>query len=340
MATITLNDVAKKAGVSKKTVSRVLNNEPTVAEITFGRVRQAMQELDYVPNTSARRLSSGKAMTIGVTVGWHIHDAYAGSVVESTFRECHNYGYNLSLLSIEVDDVVRILDAFRGKQVDGFILDTPSSMMTSLWKGLEQVHAPYVVINPNFLEKPACASYVCINDEKAMQECTEYLIKLGHRHIGYVSHNPAYIHQANRIRGYKKALTKAGIPVKNELISVEPNIVGSVIGVEAGLSLIKNFPELTAIIGATDAVALGILRAASMRGLKVPEDLSVTGFDDVYFISRVTPPLTTVLQPIEDMSIKAVQLLIERINHPSTAPEIVVLPTQLIIRESCKPPRQ
>jgi len=339
MNPITLTDVAQKAGVSKKTVSRVLNNEPTVAEETLKRVRQAMAELDYVPNTSARRLSSGKAMTIGVTVGWQVSDAYESKALESAFKESHRFGYSLSMFSVDDVGIEHTLNAFRGRQVDGFILDTPSSMMTKLIQGLESIEAPYVVINPNTTEKPTFASYVRINDEQAMQECTEYLIQLGHRNIGYVMANQTYIHQADRLRGHQNALSNAGIPFRDELVVVEPFIVGRSLGYDAGIFLLEKFPELTAIVGATDSIAMGILRAARQMGVKVPDDISVTGFDDLYLVAFIVPPLTTVHQPIDEMAAEAVQLLIERINHPSTGPVEKILTTQLVIRESCKAPR-
>ena len=344
MAPITLNDVAIRAGVSKKTVSRVLNNEPTVAEDTLQKVNQAMSELEYVPNTSARRLSSGKSMTIGVTVGWHIHDAYASSVIKSAFRESHLLGYSLSLFSTDDVGIDHILNAFRGRQVDGFILDTPSSMVSKLCQGLEHINAPYVVINPNTKEVPTFASYVRINDEEAMQDCTEHLIQLGHRKIGYVMADPNFVHQADRLRGHQNALSKAGIPERDKLFVVKPHIVGTTIsyeerGYEAGISLIAKFPELTAIMGATDGIAMGILKAAWHLGLKVPDDISVTGFDDIYYVSTIIPPLTTIHQPMDELAAQAVQLLIERINHPFTDPVDKTLTAQLIVRKSCKSPR-
>lgn len=345
MAPITLTDVAIRAGVSKKTVSRVLNNEPTVAEDTLERVKQAMAQLDYVPNTNARRLSSGKAMTIGVTIGWQVHDAYNSSVIEAAFKETHLLGYSLSLFSTDDVGIDHILNAFRGKQVDGFILDTPSSMLSKLCQGLEHINAPYVVINPNTKEVPTYASFVRINDEQAMQDCTKHLIQLGHRKIGYLMADPNFVHQADRLRGHQNALSKAGIPERDEVVvEAKAKIVGSTIsyeasGYDASVSLLGKFPELTAIMGATDGIAMGILRAAWHLGLKVPDDLSVTGFDDIYYVSAIIPPLTTIHQPMDELAAQAVQLLIERINHPSSAPVEKIVPYQLVVRDSCQAPR-
>jgi DNA-binding LacI/PurR family transcriptional regulator len=340
MSPITLSDVAKKAGVSKKTVSRVLNNEPNVAEKTFKKVQSAIDELNYVPNASARRLSTGKARTIGVIVGWPIYFHYISKMIEYAFKESLRYGYSLSLFSIHEHDVEHIVDAYHSKQVDGFILDTPSSMDQHLYASLKSIHAPYVVINPSNKKEHLQASIIEINDMESTRKITEYLISLGHRNIGYVSANIHIVQQVNRIEGYKQALQQTGIPFREEYTLSEARITLPLMGVDQGKQLMEKYPEITAIIAGNDDIALGIYRAAWQKGLKVPDDISVVGFDDNYYTGMSAPPLTTIHQPVDEMASHAVQLLIRQIEEPNSQPLHKILSTELVIRESCKAPRE
>jgi LacI family transcriptional regulator, galactose operon repressor len=340
MAPITLNDVAARAGVSKKTVSRVLNNEPAVADDTLDRVRQAMADLNYVPNIFARRLSSGKAMTIGVIVGWPIFSHYISKMIESAFKESHRRGYSFSLFSMDDVGADHIVEAYRGGQVDGFILDTPSSMDRNLQKSLNTLHVPYVVINPNGRANHLRASHVEIDDEEATREITHYLIELGHRDFGYVSANAQIIQQINRLKGFRKALHEAGIPYRKDHIMAEARITVPVIGFDQGKRLLEDCPEITAIIGGNDDIAMGVIRAILQKGLRVPDDISVVGFDDNYYSAMTAPPLTTMHQPIDEMACHAVQLLLQRINDPTCKPERRLLAVELVVRESATSPRR
>lgn len=339
MSPITLDDVAKKAGVSNKTVSRVLNNEPTVAAKTLEKVQQAITELNYVPNTFARRLSSGKAMTIGMAIGWPIYTNFISKLIESVFKESSHHGYNISLFPIDEGGADRIIHAFLGKQVDGFILDTPSSMTTSIRESLIKLKVPYVVAHPSTKSDHPGASFVGIHDEQASRRGIEYLISLGHRNIGYIAAFNNIKQQGFRIQGYKKALKKAGIPIREELILGDNSPRVFDIGISCGQQLLAKFPELTAIAASTDDIAIGVMGAIWQRGQKIPDDISVIGFDDNYYAAMTAPPLTTIHQPIDEIGRQAVQLLIERIDDPDSEPKDIVLSGELVIRASCKPPR-
>jgi len=340
MSTVTLKDVANRAGVSSKTVSRVLNDEPSVAEGTRKKVQQAMAELNYVPNAFARRLSSGHSKTIGVTVGWPVYSPYVSKLIESAFRESFRNGYNLSLFSLNDVGAEHIIAAYKGKQVDGFILDTPSSMNMDLKKGLNTLNVPSVVVNPNTENGFVNASFVGINDEQAAKQSTQYLIELGHRHIGYVTAQTELKHQRDRLQGHRSAMEEAGIPFREELVRSEHNVSVHDLGIAQGKELIEKFPEITAIIAGTDDIAMGVIKAAWLKGLRVPDDLSVIGFDDNYYAPMVSPPLTTVHQPIDQLACTAVQLLIQQILDPSREPVHQILTAELVVRYSCKPPRK
>jgi len=340
MSTVTLKDVANRAGVSSKTVSRVLNNEPSVAEGTRKKVQQAMAELNYVPNTFARRLSSGQSKTIGITVGWPVYSPYVSKLIESTFRESFRNGYNLSLFSLNDVGVEHIIAAYKGKQVDGFILDTPSSMNMDLKRGLNTLNAPSVVVNPNTENGFVNTSFVGINDEQAAKQSAQYLISLGHRHIGYVTAQAELKHQRDRLQGYRSALEEAGIPFRAELVRSEHNVSTHDLGFAQGTELMEKYPEITAIMAGTDDIAMGVLKAAWLKGLRVPDDLSVIGFDDNYYAPMISPPLTTVHQPINQMACAAVQLLLQQIQDPTRESVKQILIAQLVVRHSCKPPRR
>lgn len=337
MAPVTLNDVAIKAGVSKKTVSRVLNKEPNVSTETLHKVQEAISELNYVPNTSARRLSSGRAKTIGVILGWQIFTPYTSKLLEGVFKESHRLGYSISLFPMANESAENIIHAYRGKQVDGFILDTPSAMAKRLMGGLDNLEVPYVVINPNTKTSRPNASYVRIDDKLAAQLGTEYLIQLGHRHIGMVIMPNGMNHITNRLMGYKNALKATGIDFREELVTCGDTPQTFESGVTCSLKLIDQYPEVTAIFALTDDIAMGVMKALWQLGKKIPQDVSVLGFDDNHYAAMTSPPLTTIHQPIAELACEAVRLLAQKLDDPLQESKEVVLPTHLEIRDSCAP---
>ena len=299
-----------------------------------------MAELNYVPNTFARRLSSGRAMAIGVILGWQMFNPYISKLLEGAFLESSRLGYSISLFLLENENVENILKAFRGKQVDGFILDTPSAMLDKLGKGLADLKIPYVIVNPNSIETHPHASFVHIDDMSSAQMGAEYLIRLGHRRIGFVTVYNELISLNRRIKGYKKALDRAGIDfgdkyvIGGNLTKIFEN------GYNSGLELIKNYPEITAIFAATDDIAMGVMQAIRQLGLKIPEDISVMGFDDNYYAPMTAPPLTTIHQPVAELAGQAVRLLVQLFDDTPQESKDVILPTHLEIRDSCASPRQ
>ena len=340
MSTVTLQDVAKKSGVSIKTVSRVLNNEPTVAEKTLEKVKVAIAQLNYVPNAAARKLSSGKAMAIGLAMGWPVNGPFSSTLVDSTLKETKENGYGLSLFSVDHGLTDDLVEAFRGKQVDGFILDTPAGKHEGLTSQLNSLDIPYIVIHPSTRHGHPRASYIRINDQMGARQAVDYLIQLGHRAIGYLTFQSGIRQEQARLKGYQKSLAEAAIPFRKEWIFGLPSTELFKIGFIGAQYLLSNSKELTAIFASTDDIAMGALGAIWQMGLKIPEDISVVGFDDVPYAAMTAPPLTTIHQPIEQIAQLSVKHLIQMINNPEQAPVDIVLPTELIIRDSCKAPRQ
>lgn len=337
MARITLEHVAQKAGVSIKTVSRVLNAEPNVSEETTVRVRQAIAELNYVPNSAARSLSSGKAMSIGLVVGWPVNSPYSSTLIEQTLKECTRHGYSLALFSVEIEDAItrRIIDAYLGRQMDGVILDTRAAQDDELMSQLDALKVPQIIIHPDRKHAQARASYVQIDNRLGAWQAVNHLIQLGHARIGCISYDSSLTQEIDRMGGYRQALADAGLPVRDDWIKRKAGLPFQV-GFSGAVQLLSAHPDLTALFAATDEIAMGTLAAIWNLGLKVPDDVSVVGFDDISYASMIAPPLTTIHQPIDEIAAISVKHLIDTVDNPDRAPIDLVMPIRLVIRKSCR----
>lgn len=338
MAQITLKDVAKQAGVSFKTVSRVINHEPNVSPETADKVKKAISDLNYVPNSAARNLSRGKAMAIGLVAGWPVNTPFTSAMIEQTLAECMRHGYSLALFSMGKDISKKIGNAFLGRQVDGVILDTVAAENEELTNKLNSLNVPYIVIHPNRKNGYIRASYVSIDNVTAAKQAVSYLIELGHRYIGEITYQSGLVQESERLKGYVQALAEAGIRPCDDWVFGSDESAFQV-GFNGAQYLISHHPELTAIFTETDDIAIGVLGALWQMGLKIPDDVSVIGFDDITYATMVTPPLTTIHQPIDRIAATAVKHLIRTIDDPLTLPLDMVMPTRLVVRDTCKPPR-
>ncbi len=335
---VTLEDVARVARVSTKTVSRVINNEPAVAADTRERVVQAIRSLNYVPNSAARNLSRGRAMAIGLVVGWSVNSAFSSMLIDAMLQDTLHKGYSLVLFSSNQGTAGRVTKALLGNQIDGVIMDSAAANDPELIAQLEAMKRPHLIIHPDFLDRYSRASFVRIDNFEGAKKATEYLLGLGHRAIGLVSYPPDRPGN-ERHSGYQAALAEAGVTPDPAWVydcSLELPVQ---IGYKGALELVPHHPELTAIFAATDEIAIGVLTALWQLGMRIPEDVSVVGFDDISLASVITPPLTTVHQPIDVISRVAVELMVEMIEDPGGARKDVVLPTSLVVRDSSAPPR-
>jgi DNA-binding LacI/PurR family transcriptional regulator len=338
MARITLKDVAKQAGVSFKTVSRVINHEPNVTVETYEKVNQAIAELHYVPNLAARSLSRGKSKAIGLLTGWPVITPFTSTLIEQCLLESNQNGYSMVLFFHGKDSVKKVVDAYLGKQVDGIILDTNAADDEELTHQLNALNIPYVVIHPNRKNGHSNASFIQIDNTEAAKQAVDYLIKLGHRAIGYIAYRSGLNHEEERFCGYRRALDEAGIRPCNDWVFIG-NSSGFQLGYTGAKELIHNHPELTAIFTEIDEIAMGVISAIWQMGLKVPDDISVVGFDDISYATMITPPLTTIHQPIIEIARTAVKHLINLIESPDAEHIDLVMPTQLVVRDTCKAPR-
>jgi LacI family transcriptional regulator len=330
---VTIFDVAREAGVSYSTVSRVVNNFPHVNPQTRARVQTAMEKLGYVANLQARSLAGGRSGMVGLLV-YDLENSYMTELVRGVDAEVSAQDYDLMLATTHQrrqKESAYVARLTRGL-VDGLLIVLPRSLDAYL-KDLQTLHVPYVLID--YAASTPQHHAVTATNLQGMQAGVEYLIRLGHRRIGFVTGRLETDSARMRLTGYEQALHLHSIGVDPALIGEGDFLEGS------GYTCTQRFLEMTspptAIVASSDTSAFGVIRAITERGLRVPEDISVMGFDDLPEAGYMYPPLTTIRQPIREMGRVATRLLVEAITTPNLSPRQVVLPTELIVRSSTAP---
>lgn len=321
-------DVARLAGVSRSTVSFVLNNTPgiKISEETRKRVLEAVKILDYKPNAIARSLAKQKTEAIAFFVLDIANPVFPNMArgIEDVAR--HN-GYILLLCNTDGKSLreLRYMNIMLERRVDGIIVGALSNEEVS--KIAQKKNIPLVI-----LEHPRLPEHdvVYADNIKGSYDAVMHLIELGHTRIAHITINPESIIVQERIEGYKKALQDAGIPFDSDLLKIFYDKVDEELAVNELFS-IPNPP--TAIFAFSDFMAIQIMKILTKRGYKIPQDISIVGFDDT-LADLTIPSLTTVSQPFYEMGAKAAEILIERIKNPNLPIQHVKLPTKLIIRES------
>ncbi len=331
----TITDVASRAGVSIKTVSRVLNDEPNVTEKTRKKVRDAVKALKYRPNFSARSLAGSRSYLLAM-----VYDnpsvEYITHMQKGATAACREHGYHLVVEPVDWDtgDLTGDIEMLLGRlPVDGVILTPPICDSRRIVSALEKARIPMVRICPR---NPLMTSAPSINmdDAAAAYDMTRYLIDAGHTDIGFI--RGASSHESSHLReqGFRKALKDADL-------ELDPaRIVDGDYTFEAGLAgaelLLSGYTRPTAIFAGNDDMAAGAISRAGALGLSVPEDLSVCGFDNTALASMIFPPLTTVSQPITDAGRRAAHLLIDRASKSGTAelPQDIAVEYEIVIRGS------
>lgn len=332
--TVTIYDVAREAGVSMATVSRVVNNNPNVKPQTRKKVFEAIERLGYRPNAVARGLASKKTTTVGVVIP-DISNSIFSEVARGIEDIANMYHYNIILCNADKkkEKEIRVVNALLEKQVDG-LLFMGGAITDDHVQAFKTSSVP-VVLCATADEKRLIPS-VDIDHEKAAYDAVNVLIQNGHKNIAMISgtlQDPA--NGFARYQGYKKALEDAGIPLREEYVRVGNYRY------ESGLELTNYFLELperpTAIFAATDEMAIGAIHTLQDRGLKVPDDVSVISVDNIRMASMVRPQLTTVAQPMYDIGAVAMRLLTKLMNKETKdTAELtqVVLPHEVIHRNS------
>jgi LacI family transcriptional regulator len=336
MANETIQDVALRAEVSIKTVSRVLNREPGVRKETRERVQQAIDALHYRPDPAARRLASNRSYLIGLLYD-NPSPSYVINNQVGVLSQCQSNHYDLLIHPCDYldpglcDEVVSFI---RQTRLDGVILTPPLSDQDALVRRLADEKVAFTCIgrgNPG-----PCIARVITNDEDASCALMKHLIELGHRAIGFIKGHPD--HQAVQFRelGYLRALAEAGIEFQPEFVVQGYNSFES--GLQCAHELLDSDHRPTAIFAANDDMASGVIKAAYELGIKVPTELSVAGFDDVPLAGQVSPGLTTVRQPIREMAELAADILLHNIAGKAVEKPGLCIESEIVFRDSTAPP--
>ncbi len=332
---ITINVVAKHAGVSKKTVSRVLNGEPNVSESTRKKVQEVFDELGYRPSPQARGLATNQSYLIGLVYD-NPSKSYVYDVQTGALSICNQKGYHLLIHPAEYqnsDLVDNLTTLINDSRLDGLVLTPPFSDMHHLIELLDKSQLPYVRIAPTIMHDTSPS--VISNDVEAAYEMTCYLVSLGHSKIGFIKGHPDHNVSEQRLEGYQKALTDNGIPIIPEYIKQGFFTFSS--GEECGRKLLSLTEPPTAIFASNDYMAAAVLKVASQKNISVPHELSVVGFDNAPISSYIWPSLTTVKQPVEAMASQALTMLIETIQKKPLDNIQAQMEDELIVRDSTAP---
>ena len=329
-----IKDVARMAGVSHSTVSRALQSSPVVNPKTAAKIRRIARELGYRPSAVARGLVTQKTRTIGVVVTT-ISDPFVSEVVIGIELAANDAGYSVFLADSNADPTREksVVHSFAERRVDGIVVTSSrvGALYTSL---LSEMMVPIVLINNQ--HPGQFVHSVMIDNVRASREATSHLIQLGHKRIAYVGDRYGHQSDTERFAGYREALAQADLAFSPELVVHGDGKPQG--GTPAMDSLLRLAEPPTAVFCYNDMTALGVLRSIQTRGLRIPEDISVVGFDDLFFASYTQPALTTVRQPMRQMGKMAMESLLRLMSGQESA-EAIQLPAELIVRQSTGAPR-
>ncbi len=327
-------DVAKKAGVSIVTVSKVINNSQTVRENNRQKVLQAMKELNYNPSAAARSLASGRTGTIGLLID-NLSDTFLSSALSAINEYLEDNGYFLALSLIQPNKVNNNTPfLFQQDRVDGLLIVSPvcEEMYILDLKGKK---IPFVLLDNQKLH-PSIPS-VIVNNYKGGYDATRHLLELGHKRILHISGPELYMSSNDRESGYKAAMLDAGL--ESHIINSSEFSIAH--GYEIAMQLINEnkLDNFTAIFAADDYIALGVIDAFKNENIKVPADISVIGYDDQELASSFHPGLTTIRQPAKEMGRMGAEILLKIIRGEVKRYNTIKLDPNLVIRESTAAPK-
>jgi DNA-binding LacI/PurR family transcriptional regulator len=329
--TAVMADVAKLAGVSHQTVSRVINDSTHVRPETKQRVLAAMRQLDYRPNPAARALVTGRSGTLGV-VSFDTTLYGPASTLFAIEQAAHAAGYFItivSLLALDRRSVLGAVERLRVQGVDGILVITPQEGAADALVNLP-AGVPLVAVEAG---RANSVPLVAVDQFAGAVSATQLLLDLGHETAWHVAGPREFLEAQQRTDGWRATLEAAGA-------HVPPMLLGDwspASGYRVGLQLADD-PEVTAIFVANDQMALGVLRALHERGREIPGDVSIVGFDDIPEAQYFTPPLTTVRQDFSEMGRSSLRLLLELMQETGQPPQRVTIAPELVVRRSTAPP--
>lgn len=328
-----LEDIAKLAGVSRSTVSRVVNNDPNVSPATREKVLQVIKEQDFRPNLVARALVTRQTQTLSLVIPQHVAEVFADpyfpTLVQGIMAEASRRHYAVMLwmgnsFEEERSFCQRVLNNgfFDGVLISTVVDNDP------LIPSLAEANFPFVLIGPPPFDN---ISHVDVNNSEGAFTAVSHLLEVGRRRIGIIAGPNDMAAARDRLAGYRQALREAGLPYDEALV------VYGKYDHQSGINAADTFMahDVDAIFATNDTMAAGAIQAITRTGKRVPEDISVVGFDDLSIAQETVPSLTTVRQDIEGLGGSATSLLIDLVTDTDRKPIRKILPTQLIVRESC-----
>ncbi|OPA75202.1 LacI family transcriptional regulator [Paenibacillus selenitireducens] len=326
----TIYDIAREAGVSIATVSKVMNQTGRISDKTRKHVLDIMKKSDYQPSVVASALTKKRTYTLGLLIP-DLANPFFAEVARSIEDSAQLLGYNLVISSTdnELSKEERYVNVLRQKRVDGIILAT-GARSDSIVKQLLKQKLPIAVIAremPSFV-----VDTVLVDDFLGGYLATSHLIELGHRRIAVIAEDLGVMSSRERVRGYKQALEESGIAYEDRLVVVSPFHVQG--GKETATELLRGPLKPTAIFACNDLLAIGVVQAVREQGMSVPQDVSVVGFDNTLLATIIDPSLTTVAQPIQEMGRQIVQLITQEIDGSKPNKQRLVLLPELVIRNS------
>lgn len=329
----TMKDIARLAGVSTSTVSHVINKSRYVSDEIAERVNKAAQDLNYAPSALARSLKMNRTRTIGMLVTTSTNPFF-GEVVKGVERSCYHKGYNLILCNTEGDSqrMQASINTLLQKRVDGLLLmcSTLEGERIDVFERYPDI--PVVVMDWGPMLFPS--DKIQDNSLRGGYIAANYLIECGHKEIGCIT-GPLNRHQAQmRYEGYKRAVLEAGLDIyPNWIVESDFECEG---GYEAFNKMLAKGPLPSAIFVSNDMMAMGVINAANEKGIRIPEDLSLMGYDDIHIARFMSPALTTIHQPKYRLGKAAVDTLLARLENEALEPQIVQLEPTLVVRKSIK----
>jgi LacI family transcriptional regulator len=323
----TIKDIARQAGVNLSTVSRALNNKYGVDEKTRAKVLDVAKSLGYTPNRVARGLVTGRTHTLGLIIS-DIRNPFFAEIARGAQDAASRAGYDLILCNADLDATKQLayVHSLLSKRVDGILMNSVAALSRTEQEELAECGVHIVLLNRP--PKVKSFSVVCADNYQGGMLAGEYLSKLRHRRVANLTGPKHHGNLTDRTQGFLSARPDALI------IHGEHTFAG---GHAAAARLLHERPDITAVFAANDVIAFGVIRAALEKGLRIPEDLSIIGFDNVEVSAIINPPLTTIQQPKYEMGEAAVEILTKRARKSAgQLPECRVLGVSLIERQSCR----
>lgn len=332
MAQVTLHDVAMASGVSAQTVSRVINQRPDVSEVTRAHVWETIRRLGYKPNTLARGLVSQRSHVLGI-ITLPLDDYFRAQIITGLEKQARIMGYacQMSFTSDNASDLRELIESMLARQVDGIAILTPKRFADpELFADVPIVTVAHKLDNPRAIN-------VDVDNVDGAYQAMHYLLSLGHRAIGQIVGPGEWIPASDRIEGARRALAEYHLNLSPAYM-VECQEWSFQCGYEAARELLTNSPEITALFCHMDWMATGAYRALREANLRIPEDVSVVGYDDLPICQFLDPPLASVCQPSQGLGRLVAQLVIHAIEHTEPFRQDMLVPAELMVRASVMAP--